>query len=135
MNDMQKAQIRELRLQGFGYRKIAKETGMSENTVKSYCRRHPLSPKEPETEQAHHCLQCGQPIEQNGKRKEKKFCSDACRMAWWNSHRDKVNHRIVRKMECPCCHETFIVYGNGQRKYCSHTCYVKDRFGGGQDGR
>lgn len=52
MNDMQKAQIRELRLQGFGYRKIAKETGMSENTVKSYCRRHPLSPKEPETEQA-----------------------------------------------------------------------------------
>jgi hypothetical protein len=56
-------------------------------------------------------------------------------MAWWNSHRDKVNHRIVRKLECPCCHETFIVYGNGQRKYCSHTCYVKDRFGGGQDGR
>lgn len=42
---------------------------------------------------------------------------------------------VVRKMECPCCHETFIVYGNGQRKYCSHTCYVKDRFGGGQDGR
>ena len=52
MNDIQKAQIRELRLQGFGYRKIAKETGMSENTVKSYCRRHPLSLKEPETEQA-----------------------------------------------------------------------------------
>lgn len=78
MNDIQKAQIRELRLQGFGYRKIAKETGMSENTVKSYCRRHPLSLKEPETEQAHHCLQCGQPIEQNDKRKEKKFCSDAC---------------------------------------------------------
>ena len=72
MNDMQKAQIRELRLQRFGYRKIAKETGMSENTVKSYCRRHPLSLKEPETEQAHHCLQCGQPIEQNeinGRRK------------------------------------------------------------------
>ena len=35
MNDIQKAQIRELRLQGVGYRKIAKETGMSENTVKS----------------------------------------------------------------------------------------------------
>ena len=83
MNDIQKAQIRELRLRGVGYRKIAKETGMSENTVKSYCRRHPLSPKEPETEQAHHCLQCGQPIEQNGKRKEKKFCSSAPMPAGW----------------------------------------------------
>ena len=62
MNDIQKAQIRELRLQGVGYRKIAKETGMSENTVKSYCRRHPLSLKEPETEQAHHCLQCDSEI-------------------------------------------------------------------------
>ena len=36
MNDMQKAQIRELRLQGFGYRKIAKR--------KQVCRRIPSNP-------------------------------------------------------------------------------------------
>lgn len=135
MNDKQKVKIQELRLQGAGYRKIAKEMGLSENTIKSYCRRHPLIEQKGDLEHVHYCLQCNKVIDQNGKRKEKKFCSDACRMAWWNSHRDKVNHRIVRKLECPCCHETFIVYGNGQRKYCSHTCYVKDRFGGGQDGR
>lgn len=135
INDKQKVKIQELRLQGAGYRKIAKEMGLSENTIKSYCRRHPLIEQKGDLEHVHYCLQCNKVIDQNGKRKEKKFCSDACRMAWWNSHRDKVNHRIVRKLECPCCHETFIVYGNGQRKYCSHTCYVKDRFGGGQDGR
>ena len=33
MNDIQKAQIRELRLQGVGYRKIAKETGMAAKTT------------------------------------------------------------------------------------------------------
>ena len=135
MNDKQKVKIQELRLQGAGYRKIAKEMGLSENTIKSYCRRHPLIEQKGDLEHVHYCLQCNKVIDQNGKRKEKKFCSDACRMAWWNSHRDKVNHRIVRKLDCPCCHETFIVYGNGQRNYCSHTCYVKDRFGGGQDGR
>ena len=135
MNDKQKVKIQELRLQGAGYRKIAKEMGLSENTIKSYCRRHPLIEQKGDLEHVHYCLQCNKVIDQNGKRKEKKFCSDACRMAWWNSHRDKVNHRIVRKMECTCCHKTFTVYGNGQRKYCSHTCYVKDRFGGGQDGR
>lgn len=42
MNDKQKVKIQELRLQGAGYRKIAKEMGLSENTIKSYCRRHPL---------------------------------------------------------------------------------------------
>lgn len=34
MNDKQKVKIQELRLQGAGYRKIAKEMGLSENTIK-----------------------------------------------------------------------------------------------------
>jgi transposase len=134
MNDMQKAKIQELRLQGAGYRKIAKEMGLSENTVKSYCHRHPQTEQKTDSEHIHYCLQCNKTIEQNSKRKEKKFCSDTCRMAWWNSHRDKVKHRIVHQMECAYCHKTFTVYGNGQRKYCSHTCYVADRFGGEKHG-
>lgn len=134
MNDMQKAKIQELRLQGAGYRKIAKEMGLSENTVKSYCHRHPQTEQKTDSEHIHYCLQCNKIIEQNSKRKEKKFCSDTCRMAWWNSHRDKVKHRIVHQMECANCHKTFTVYGNGQRKYCSHACYVADRFGGEKHG-
>ena len=42
----QKKAVESLRSQGLGYRKIALETGVSENTVKSYLRRCPVSPLE-----------------------------------------------------------------------------------------
>ena len=140
MTDTERNQIVRLRGEGFSYIKIATVLSLNENTVKSFCKRRGLgglasATKEPTLGEEHKCQYCGLPIRQMEGRKEKKFCSDTCRMAWWNSHRDKVNHRIVRQLECPCCNKTFTVYGNGQRKYCSHTCYVKDRFGGGQDGR
>ena len=31
---------------------------------------------------------------------------------------------------CPVCKKEFSVYGNANRKYCSHQCYVAGRFGG-----
>ena len=34
--------IKDLQGKGYGYRKIAAETGISVNTVKSYCQRHPV---------------------------------------------------------------------------------------------
>lgn len=67
MNDKQKVKIQELRLQGAGYRKIAKEMGLSENTIKSYCRRHPLIEQKGDLEHVHYCLQCNKVIDQNGK--------------------------------------------------------------------
>ena len=42
MDDRQRQQIRELREEGYGYRRIAQELGISENTIKTYCRRHGL---------------------------------------------------------------------------------------------
>jgi len=76
-----------------------------------------------------YCLYCGAPIEQNPKRREKKFCSDDCRMLWWNSHRDLVKHHMIRTEHCLHCGQIFQVYGNAKRKYCSHKCYVEHRFG------
>jgi endogenous inhibitor of DNA gyrase (YacG/DUF329 family) len=72
-------------------------------------------------------------VAQNSGRKEKKFCSDKCRMTWWNRHLDKVKRKAVYEYICPHCGKPFTVYGNSHRKYCSHECYVADRFGGGQD--
>lgn len=74
-----------------------------------------------------YCLYCGAPVEQNPKRREKKFCSDSCRMLWWNSHKDLVK-RTVRIMHCQHCGRAFKVYGGEKRKYCSHKCYVVHRF-------
>ena len=32
------------------------------------------------------------------------------------------------------CGKPFTVYGNSKRKYCSHECYIRNRFKGGDDG-
>lgn len=138
MTELQKEQILSYRKQGIGYLRIAQELGISQNTVKSYCRRNNLTKIDeiadlptPLPVSEHYCLQCGVAVRQNDKRKLKKFCSDKCRMKWWNSHRDKINHKESAKIECPHCHKSFAAYGG--RKYCSHSCYIAFRFGGDGD--
>lgn len=123
MNDTQKAKIEKLRREGLGYMKIAKELNLPVNTLKSYIRRHPLGDD-------HLCLNCGKPVKQNKGRKEKKFCSDECRLHWWNAHRDLVKHKNEETIVCAYCHKPFTVYGKNHRKYCSFECYLAERFGG-----
>jgi endogenous inhibitor of DNA gyrase (YacG/DUF329 family) len=138
----QKTKITKLRADGYGYFKIAQLLGISKNTVKSFCRRNNLTGKvaeeiqktlNPAYEGKHLCMSCGVSVEQNPGRKEKKFCSDECRMKWWNSNLDKVKRKAVYEFTCPHCKKQFMVYGNSSRKYCCHECYVADRFGGGPD--
>ncbi|MCD8300575.1 MAG: RNA polymerase subunit sigma-70 [Clostridiales bacterium] len=130
MTNEQKMRVRELRAAGYGYVKTAREIGLSENTVRSFCRRNGLTGDMAEQKDAGHvCLCCGKPVEQVPGRKEKKFCSDSCRMKWWNCHRDMVNRKAVNKFVCKHCGGEFNAYGNADRKYCSHACYVADRFG------
>jgi endogenous inhibitor of DNA gyrase (YacG/DUF329 family) len=142
MTKEQKLQIAKLRTDGYGYSRIAQTLDISVNTVKSFCRRNQLTGKttvdipkvqEQVAEGKHFCKYCGVSIEQNQGRKEKKFCSDKCRMKWWNNNLDKVKRKAVYEFTCPHCKKHFTVYGNSRRKYCSHECYVIDRFGGGQD--
>ena len=70
------------------------------------------------------------PVKQNPGRKKKRFCSDSCRMKWWNSHMDKVKRKAIYEFTCLHCGRTFTAYGNSGRKYCSHDCYIEERFGG-----
>lgn len=137
MTREQKNQITKLREEGYGYGRIASILGLSGNTVKSFCRRNGLIGRRG-SEQAvvggeHVCKQCGISIRQNPGRKEKKFCSDKCRNKWWNSHLDQVERKANYEFVCAYCKKTFTAYGNAARKYCSHACYVADRFGGGTD--
>lgn len=82
--------------------------------------------------EVHHCLCCGKEVVQPRGRKEKKFCSDKCRNKWWNSNLDKVNRKANYEFICPHCKKLFSAYGNKNRKYCSHACYIEDRFGGAE---
>lgn len=135
MTNAQKIQIGKLRAAGMGYKKIAEQMGISENTVKTYCRRHGLGGTVA-TKQIiimsgkDICLCCSEELEHMPGRKKKKFCSDKCRNKWWNSHLNLVNRKAVYSFECPTCKKPFTAYGKANRKYCSHECYAKRNKGG-----
>jgi predicted RNA-binding Zn-ribbon protein involved in translation (DUF1610 family) len=99
---------------------IAKDLGLNVNTVKSFCRRQKINLNKTNEEA---CLQCGArlPGYENGR--PRRFCSDKCRQAYWNAHpkRYQTDHL------CPACGQVF--KARRSRKYCSHPCYIKDRFG------
>lgn len=135
MNSLQKDRISLLRTNGESYNRIANALGLSVNTVKSYCRRNNISCNAPIVtpityiDQAF-CRQCGNVLPQTPHKKTLKFCSDECRVKWWNAHPDKVNKKAIYSFTCVHCEKSFTAYGNSSRKYCSHECYISDRFKG-----
>lgn len=133
MTPYQKEQIQRLRQEGMSYKGIAALLCISENTVKSFCWRNAISSasfEEPSTLDDHYtfCRNCGKPIENRLKIKPRKFCSDECRLSWWNKHADQVTRKAVYRLVCDGCGNAFESYGNKNRKYCSHACYIKARF-------
>lgn len=130
MTNEQKEQILEYKRHGFGYKKIGHLMGLSENTIKSFCKRNKLEEKQNDVQDGI-CPCCGKPIPVSTGRKQRKFCSDKCRMKWWNEHLDRVNKKANYEFVCAYCKKPFTAYGNAHRKYCCHQCYIEDRFGGG----
>ena len=130
MTDEQKQKLILLRRSGDGYGQIATALGISINTVKSFCRRHGLAAEV----KGSVCEQCGKAVSQNPGRKRKRFCCDACRNKWWNSHLELVKRKAVYTFTCPGCGKEFSIYGNSHRKFCCHECYIAYRFGGASHG-
>jgi endogenous inhibitor of DNA gyrase (YacG/DUF329 family) len=136
MTNLQKEQITTLRGQGYGYATIAKAVGIKKDTVVAFCRKEGLTGIKAQsndriTLDAGFCLHCGSLLHQIPGRKKVKFCSDKCRTAWWNSHPEAVNRKAVYSFICTHCGKPFTAYGNAGRKYCSHACYIADRYKGG----
>ena len=114
--------INNMRLEGKTASEIASVLRMSVNTVRSYIRRHP------EIQGGLVCRNCGKAILlQSSGKKIKLFCSDKCRMAWWNNHQDKVNKKAYYNLVCRQCGKEFESYGNKNRKFCCRECYLKFR--------
>ena len=131
MNSIEREQIIALRAAGQSYARIAGALNLSVNSVKSFCRRNALSSgvgksleqlKSETTQNAASCEQCGCPVQQTPGRKHKRFCSDACRMAWWNAHRTQVRRKTVRTFCCARCGMQFSRYGVTKRSFCSRSC-------------
>jgi endogenous inhibitor of DNA gyrase (YacG/DUF329 family) len=134
MTNLQKEHITVLRERGASYSKISAALNISENTIKSFCRRNNLGinsaiynseTKIIET----YCKLCGKELNQTPKGKKKKFCSYSCRMEWWKTHPNSVIRKANYSFTCHYCKNEFTAYGNKSRKFCSHACYINDRFG------
>lgn len=128
MTNEQREIIIRMRMDGHGLAAIARETGLSRDSVKSFCRRNDITGV---VVKKGCCPQCGKRIDQNPHSKPKRFCSAHCRQVWWNAHPEQVSRKAVYEFVCAKCGQPFSAYGNNRRKYCSHGCYIKARFEGG----
>ena len=128
MTNEEKDYIIRYRKAGKTYAEIATALGMSLNTVKSFCRRNYIIfdlPASVSEEIGRFCLQCGIPINKQPHGKTKRFCSDACRLCWWHSHRNLAKNATEYK--CQNCGKVF--RSVRLQKYCSRTCYFEARYG------
>jgi len=120
MTSEEKKEIIKLSNQGLGYTKIAGTLNLSCNTVKTFLRRE-------KGKEQRFCLQCGKPINTTAAKKEKKFCSDKCRLSWWNEHRTEGNKKAFYVVTCKHCGKEFRAYSTSKRLYCSRGCYADAR--------
>ena len=116
MTSEQIKRITEMRRSKVSIAEIASKTGVPLNTVKSWCRRHPL-------ETTALCLNCGALVVQPIGTREKKFCSDKCRNRWWTNHRSERSEDRMYKKTCAHCGKVFSA-DRDSRKYCSYKCFA-----------
>ena len=82
-----KIAINNMRLEGHSPSVIAAKLDLPPGTVRSHIHRNPV------ISGTKVCKNCGKLLVQPKGRREKKFCSDSCRMAWWNSHQGDVSRK------------------------------------------
>ncbi len=136
MTEEQKSAIIRCRNSGLGYATIAKDIGLTKDAVVAFCRRNGLTGNMAGKAQdtAGRCKECGAALVQAKGMKTRVFCSVECRKKWWKEHPEMLNKKAVYTYTCAGCGRKFTAYGNSKRKYCSHGCYIEDRFkGGGED--
>lgn len=133
MTEEQKKKIIELRKTGLGYKRIAKQLNITRDSVRGYCRRNepfgeyvpPKKKKENKTNKKEKrlCLNCNKEIIQIGRGSKRKYCCNKCR----DEYIYKNGNRKTYKIRCEYCEKEFKSY-SVKRKYCSHNCYIRDRF-------
>lgn len=124
MTASDKKMIRDMRQSGKSYGQIALALNVSENTVKSFCRRESISTI---VETFSRCSNCNKPIAAGTHGEPRCFCSDTCRYAWNFAHRVLAEHNAISK-HCAGCGKAFFSYASSGRKYCSHVCYMNFRY-------
>ena len=125
MTDTQAAQIKELRVNGLGYRTIADSLGLTRDIVRNYCKANNMGGYAKATAlniqermaEGKVCVCCGKEITQPENGRPRRFCSDQCRRQWWKLHPEAGNRKAVYSKVCVYCGKTFAAYGDNRRKY------------------
>lgn len=118
MTDKEKRTIDSLAAKKVPITKIAEQVGMSKNTVKSYLQRKKL----PDV-----CLNCGTTLKHIPHHKKKKFCSDKCRMHYWNTHPQEMSLKNATVIKCESCGKEVFSYRKKPRRFCSRACAAEGR--------
>ena len=124
MTQEQKILILHYREQHMTYRQIGEKLGLSPDTVKTFCRRNGAQTGKTAQSAECRCRNCGAPVHPLPGRRERLFCSPACRTAYWRKH----NLLGKDPRYCAGC-GALLTGGSASRKYCSHACYIRHRFG------
>ena len=127
MTTAEKQSTISLRSQGLGYKLIAKELGVSPDSVRSYLKTKDAQSKIvllPHKPDGITCPFCGIKLEKSKYNPKKLFCSDKCRTKYWLKN--------SRTYICTECSKPFNPTHKSQ-KYCSLECYFTHRFRKGGD--
>ena len=137
MTEEQKKKVQELRIEGLGYQAIANLLGIDRDSVRYFCRTNNLAGKKSDkktriSKKGVFCLYCNSPIVQTPGKRERYFCSDKCRISWWNNKRKNTTCHVKGQIRTKCryCGKPFYSYRSQNKKYCSISCYMSDRFKG-----
>lgn len=118
MTDKEKTAINNLVGMGTSITDISEKLNISRNTVKSYLQRKKT---------ADVCLNCGAVLTHTPHKKKKKFCSDKCRMHYWNTHQNEMSHTSAAIVKCEVCGKDVLSYRKKPRRFCSRECAAKGR--------
>lgn len=114
-------EILKLHYNGAMHQEIAKTVGLDRTTVTKIL----LKLAAPEG----YCRNCGKKLQGQNKHNKELYCSRHCRYEWTKNNSDLIVSKSAYVKTCAYCGKTFIAYGCLSRKYCSHHCYINDRFG------
>ena len=93
LTEADKDKILYMRRNGLGYRNIAKATGISADTIKSFIRRHGLGGVlvDKERHLDDFCPICGRLLEHTPNKRRKVYCSNNCRLKAWKKRQEESN--------------------------------------------
>ena len=91
MTDEIKEKIRELKIDGLGYKKIAKQLKMNLNTVISFCQRNGLGEKPTKINRVEisvYCKFCNAKLDINKIGRKKYYCNANCKKNYYKLKND-----------------------------------------------